>query len=111
MSASKPRPPYAGNLPLTPTAGRTYTAPRTDGVVGRAVGPAGRLPAPPDAPAMASGGLTHNEAHLLDLWLCGRSDADVSAELGLPVEQVRELKRRLLGRLGVLKLDDPTPAG
>lgn len=109
MSTGKRRPRHAGNIPIIPPTGRTYSAPRTDGVIGRAVGPAGRLPFPPGAPSPA-GGLTADESFLLEMWLSGRTDADMCNDLGVTADRLGELKRVLWGRLQTLKLDDQAPA-
>jgi len=47
---------------------------------------------------------------LLDLWLSGSTEQQMAEQLNLSAETVQKLKRRMLGRLSALKLDEQAPA-
>jgi len=70
----------------------------------------GRVTVLPDFPPLSPGGLSPSEVWLLDLWLSGSTEQQMAEQLNLSAETVQKLKRRMLGRLSALKLDEQAPA-
>ena len=104
---SKRPPVVQGNLPPLPP--RKGPKPQ-ESEGGQAICSSGRITVLPDFPPLSPGGLSPSEVWLLDLWLAGSTEQQMAEQLNLSAETVQKLKRRVLGRLNALKLDQPTPA-